>query len=215
MDQFDSGAIYDPEIARGMHLSFVNAQNLVEDAELLYKNERFGRAQSLLVLALEELGRIPLLADAMLIEPSDQKLWAAFWKQVRQHSAKQGVWAWYGKGLGSDHPDAKFFDPLLPKGDERLIDRLKQCGFYLTFFERSFILPNLFARLRRKQLLEFFGFVRNRIQGFSSLHGNFGASLRFVARTRERINKSSPDERKAETMELFGGVHQRKSTTVH
>jgi AbiV family abortive infection protein len=65
-----------------MHLSFVNAQNLLEDAELLYKNERFGRAQALLVLALEELGRIPLLLNAMFIESSDEKLWAAFWKEV-------------------------------------------------------------------------------------------------------------------------------------
>jgi AbiV family abortive infection protein len=98
LDQFDSGAITDGEIARGLHPSFVNAQNLVEDAELLYKNKRFGRAQALLVLALEELGRIPMLLNGMVIESSDQKLWAAFWKQVRQHSAKQGVWAAYGKG---------------------------------------------------------------------------------------------------------------------
>jgi AbiV family abortive infection protein len=216
LDQFDSGAISDEEIARGMHLSFVNAQNLLEDAELLYKNERFGRAQALLVLALEEIGRIPMLLNAMVIESSDEKQWAAFWKQVRQHCAKQGVWVAYGKGLAAaGHPDAKFFGPRLPEGDERLIDRLKQCGFYLSFFERSFLLPNLFARSRRKQLLEFFDFVRNRLQGLSTLHANFGDSLRLALRFREQINKLTPDERKAEAMELFGTVQQRKSTTVH
>jgi AbiV family abortive infection protein len=215
LDQFDSGPISDAEIARGMHLSFVNAQNLFEDAELLYKNDRFGRAQSLLVLALEELGRIPLLLNAMLIEVSDEKLWAAFWKQVRQHSAKQGVWVAYGQGLAAmGHPDAKFFDPPLPRGDEKLVDRLKQCGFYLSFFDGNFLLPNLFARLRRKQLEEFFEFVRSRIHGFSALHANFSDSLRLVFRTRQKVNKLSLEERKAESIELFGGVHIRKSSTV-
>jgi hypothetical protein len=83
----------------------------------------------------------------------------------------------------------------------------------LTFFERSFLLPNLFARLRRKQLLEFFDFVKNRIQGLSLLHANFGDSLRLALRLREQINKLTRDERKAEAMELFGSVHHRKSTT--
>jgi hypothetical protein len=82
----------------------------------------------------------------------------------------------------------------LPKGDERLIDRLKQCGFYLSFFEGSFLLPNLFARLRQKQLPEFFDFVRNRIQGLFSPHANFGDSLRLAMRFREQINKLTPEE---------------------
>jgi hypothetical protein len=86
LDKFDRGPLTDEQIAMGMHLSFINAQELYEDALLLYRNERFGRTLSLLVLALEELGRIPVLLNAVSINRNDQKMWNELWRVLRSVS---------------------------------------------------------------------------------------------------------------------------------
>lgn len=202
-----------------MHLSFNNAQELYEDALLLYKHERLGRTLSLLVLALEELGRIPVLLNAVLLRKDDQKTWKRFWDGLRRHSLKQGVWTAYGKKLAEDgHPDARYFD-LLPLDQIPLLDKLKQCGFYVTCFDSTFLPPNLFARYDKRKVDSLFELVRNRIEGFRGLHGRFDGSRRMVARLREEIATLSEEQLKNEVEEILaewnGPPKATSRSTVH
>jgi len=96
---FRENYIDDAQIASAMHLSFCNAVELLEEAELLFERKRYARAFGLAVLALEELAKPPLLLNALFIEKGDQKTWQAFWKALHSHQHKQGVWSAYGKRL--------------------------------------------------------------------------------------------------------------------
>ena len=63
MKTLRTGTLSVDEIGRGMHKSFINARGLIEDAETLLE-KRPGRAISLAVLAIEEIGKVVLLANA-------------------------------------------------------------------------------------------------------------------------------------------------------
>lgn len=72
------------EIAEGMSAALRNAEDLLDDARLLLKNERYPRAASLAVLAMEEVGKAVILSVFIFIQPSDdgQKLWRAFFSHT-------------------------------------------------------------------------------------------------------------------------------------
>ena len=59
----DQGQLSLDELGRGMHLCYLNARDLVEDAEVLL-NRRPGRALSLAILAWEELAKILIFGNA-------------------------------------------------------------------------------------------------------------------------------------------------------
>ena len=83
-----------------MHLAFLNATGLVEDAELL-RERRPGRALSLAVLALEETAKIFLLADAAGLSDGKPLSWNQLEQhfKLRSHIAKQHVFAAYGSKI--------------------------------------------------------------------------------------------------------------------
>lgn len=69
-----------------------NVVDLLEDAELLYDNERFARARSMVILASEELARAVWLSNHASVHwhiPSAQiELPESFWKQQTAHREK-------------------------------------------------------------------------------------------------------------------------------
>ena len=190
--RFDSGAVGDEEIARGMHLSYKNSRRLARESRILSWVGSPDRAMALAVLGLEELARIPLLLNAVLIAHDDNEAWQALWKKLRSHSIKQGVWASYGRRLemfGSQ--DAKFFANRYPQGLEPLLDKLKQCGFYVSYFNGHFMEPRHFAAQNRKWLRYLLSNLSSRIRALNKMHGKREYSARVVSaarRIRERAD---------------------------
>jgi AbiV family abortive infection protein len=168
----------------------------------------------LLVLALEELGRIPVLLNAVLISPHDQKMWSKFWVGLRQHTLKQGVWTAYGKKLAdSGHPHAPYFTPALPANYERLLDKFKQCGFYVSCVDGTFLLPNMFARFDKEKIENLFGLVGDRIEGFKELHSRLTDSYRMVSQLRETIRTWSEERLRKEIESVFSEWPNRDKST--
>lgn len=62
-----------------------NATALVEDASLLFENERYPRAYALAALASEELGKVYLCLESTLRRDVEPK---RFWKLWREHDDK-------------------------------------------------------------------------------------------------------------------------------
>jgi AbiV family abortive infection protein len=214
LDKLDSGALTDEQIAGGMHLSFKNAQELYEDALLLFKNERLGRTLSLLILALEELGRIPALVNAVLISRTDEHTWKKFWDGLRRHHLKQGVWTAYGRQLAeSGHDDARYFK-LLPLNQVALLDKFKQCGFYVTCFDGDFLTPNMFARFDKRKIDALFELVRDRIEGFRGLHASLQDSYRMVLQLREETSKWSEAQLRKEIEEILAEWNRPAKVTT-
>jgi len=76
-------------VIEAQKLCLENAEALIEDARLLFKNGRFPRSVALCVLSFEELGKIILLGGTLSYSSDEQ--WAKFWKRFRNHESKRRI----------------------------------------------------------------------------------------------------------------------------
>lgn len=84
MDQY-GGTLNANQAAAAMQAARVNALDLIASAEALYEQERFQHSVALSILAIEEIGKLPILQTIFLANPTDLK---RLWKVYRQHRAK-------------------------------------------------------------------------------------------------------------------------------
>jgi AbiV family abortive infection protein len=102
---------------------------LVADADLLIQHERWPRAASLAVLAIEEAGKVPLIRSLLLA--SDEATRRAEWRAYRSHTKKNVLWILPELAKQG----ARFLDDLRPTIDPHsdhpdVLEALKQIGFY-------------------------------------------------------------------------------------
>jgi AbiV family abortive infection protein len=76
--------------SKGIIAANANAKSLLEDATLLFKNERYARAISLAILSIEESGKPTILRSILLEE--DAKEISKKWKEYRNHHYKNTKW---------------------------------------------------------------------------------------------------------------------------
>jgi AbiV family abortive infection protein len=134
------GRLTPEELAEGAKLALENARRLIFDAKLLYGARRFATAAALSILAIEELGKQPIL-DCMAYANDDEL--EAHWRRYRSHSAKNVRWilpAAADQGLGSLEDLAALFNPQSPHAI--FADELKQIYLYTDCREdRSWSVP--------------------------------------------------------------------------
>lgn len=68
-----------------MQAARLNALDLLASAETLYQQGHFQHSTALSILAIEEIGKLPLLQAIFLAEPLERK---ALWRSYRQHRSK-------------------------------------------------------------------------------------------------------------------------------
>lgn len=83
------GPLSPPKVINAQMLCLENAEALIDDAKLLYKNKRFPRSLALCVLSFEELGKILLLMGTLLY--CTDKQWEKFWRKFRNHKSKRRI----------------------------------------------------------------------------------------------------------------------------
>lgn len=81
-----SGPLSADKVAEGVLAAFKNAQELYEEAEILFKEGRFARAASLAVLSIEEVGKVFLLP--LLLTTNKKHQLKLIWKGYRNHKHK-------------------------------------------------------------------------------------------------------------------------------
>ena len=176
-----TGQLSGEEIGRGMHKSFKNACELIEDAEMLLPKSP-GRAISLAVLALEETAKTILLTNAAAKAAVSPILWKDVEKELklRSHAHKQAVFSAYGKALldrlASENEDV-FTDSSLPGGIGPLLDFMKQLGFYVDVANGQFISPAEFGSQNVKWAEWLINIVKKRLSRFEKLHGTEDGSI--------------------------------------
>ena len=80
-----------PDLAsEGIKLAKENAYKILEDAKLLFENNRFQRSVTLSILAIEEAGKPNILRGILL--QNDEKLLKKDWQNYRNHTAKNTMW---------------------------------------------------------------------------------------------------------------------------
>ena len=189
MNDFKSYFIGEPiekeQVVKGMHLCFMNAKAMVDESRLLKENGHHARALSLIILALEELGKIPIMMNAIILKKDDYQAWKKFWKELQKHKIKISVWSVYGKLLAKF--PGKGYETEFLEGIESLADKFKQLGFYVSFFKGEFLYPEDIAKDNYEWLEYFMEAANERIDSFETLHGSLESSKRFVDNAEELI----------------------------
>ncbi len=204
MKEFISGFSGKPidkkQIATGMHLCYMNARALRDEAILLKENGHHARALSLTILGLEELGKIPLFCDMIRLRVDDVEAWRKRWKELQSHKVKLGVWSAYGRVLRIFGKNYEFkFQP----GIEPLTDKFKQLGFYVSFFKDQFLYPENIAEDNYEWSDYFLTILDERINSFEPLHGSFENSEKFINKAVEFVTTVKKAKTKDELKEIL------------
>jgi AbiV family abortive infection protein len=172
----------DEQTAIGLNLCFTNADSLRAEAQLLHDNDFTARAFALAVLALEELGKIPLLFHGLKLRRTPGADPKRFWRELRRHTDKQEVWAAYGSLLAvAKNRDAAYFEDRLPAEIGNHLDDAKQRCIYTEFENGRFEDPASFERAYPGLWPWLTGVLDNRLTCFRNLHGELAQSQKMVA----------------------------------
>lgn len=170
------------ETANGLTAFYLNASNLLDDSWYLFERDSIPRAVALLILAIEELAKIPKLYDHY-ISLSAQKLskkdttqpWQEFWKSFSKHSEKQRTIENYGKILRKMDNESKLHNQHTPyftflsEDISKKLDCLKQRCFYVDYIESGFVEPSKICKIELYD--ELYTFTLERLYSFGALHG--------------------------------------------
>ena len=84
------GRLNTKQIYEGISAAQSNSVRLIDDANLLFENNRYPSATALAVLAIEERGKIIILKRLAILQ-EDKEL-RKTWKEYRHHRAKNAGW---------------------------------------------------------------------------------------------------------------------------
>jgi AbiV family abortive infection protein len=152
---------------------------------------RPGRALSLAVLAIEEIAKVILLANAAARAAKATLSWKDLQEDLdlRSHKHKQAVFAAYGETLLNKISEkATWYDQKLPGGLTPLLDFMKQLGFYVDVANGQFISPSEFGSDNKAWAEWLISVAKERLISFSKLHGTKEGSIR-VARNAAEFAK--------------------------
>ncbi|MCB9514782.1 MAG: AbiV family abortive infection protein [Candidatus Latescibacteria bacterium] len=181
MSRMRSGEFDWQEIGRGMHKAFCNAESLLEDAEYFLKHKP-GRAISLAVLAAEEIAKVFLLAEVVLMAAAHPVPWdeAERSMKLRAHKAKLEVFAQYGDRILNRffaEEGTTYYKESLPVGIAPLLDYFKQLGLYVNPAEDRFISPEEFGRDNPELAETLVTAARERLESIRKMHSSEKQSI--------------------------------------
>lgn len=127
------GPLTPEQVVNGINSAGQNALRLLEDSLLLYKNGSYPTAASLATLAIEEIGKVPILRRLALAKsPGEIK---KCWRDYRSHIQKNIAWIYprlLPKGATCIDDLKPVFDPN--SDHPHMLNQLKQAGFYTDCF---------------------------------------------------------------------------------
>lgn len=135
LDQY-RGELSAQEIAAGMNVAKRNAVRLLNDAQLLFDEDRLPSACSVAILAIEEAGKVSILRE-LSIASGDAEFKDA-WRRYRDHKAKNATWIvteLAKRGARTLRDMAQVFD--CNSDHPELLDTIKQLGFYTDCYNRG------------------------------------------------------------------------------
>lgn len=196
------------QIANGMHLCYMNANALASESRLLKENGHYARALSLVILALEELCKIPIILFAVILENKDSTVWSKYWKQFNSHKFKLRIWSQYGKPI--PRFKGKGYEGLFPAGIERKVDKFKQLGFYVNFFKGDFVCPEDFAKDNSEWLESLAELTNEMIADFEPTCGSLESSKRSVGRGKDFVKTMGNNITREELKKAMSEWHSKQ-----
>jgi AbiV family abortive infection protein len=124
-----TGLLNAEEIANGMNGARRNANRLLADAHILFKEKSYATALSLAVLSIEESGKVSILRGLAVCR--DSKKAKEAWRQYRNHRAKNVAWIILDLARQGARTMSALKECVNIEGEHTaLLDNLKQIGFY-------------------------------------------------------------------------------------
>tara|TARA_B100000424_G_C22887534_1_gene472176 strand:- start:192 stop:902 length:711 start_codon:yes stop_codon:yes gene_type:complete len=124
------------QIANGMNAASENALRLIEDANILFDQQRYPSALSLSILSIEESGKVSILRE-MAIARNGKELKTA-WQAYRSHTKKNVAWIFLDLIKNGANKLEDFRDMFKPNSEHPyVLDNLKQIGFYTDCLGQS------------------------------------------------------------------------------
>ena len=123
------------QIAEGIRCVKINAARLLKDAELLYEAKRYPSASSLAILAIEEIGKLPILRRMALAHSPAE--WKACWRDFSNHLAKALNWTVPFLINRSDLKTDENYQLFKDKQEPELLNSLKQIGLYIGCYGKA------------------------------------------------------------------------------
>jgi len=106
----------------------------MEDAKILFEANRFPTACSIGILAIEEIGKLPILRRMAIAENTEH--WKICWRDFSDHLQKSQHWII--PFLVKNAPSFEEFSDQFYQGrDADLMNSLKQLGFYAGCYGRA------------------------------------------------------------------------------
>ncbi|RCK30306.1 hypothetical protein TH9_19950 [Thalassospira xiamenensis] len=130
------GVLSPSSTAEGINAANRNARRLLEDAKLLFVEERYPSASSIAALAIEEAGKSSILRSIAAANGSAEL--RNEWKRYRDHRSKNG--AWIIPDLAKDGARSlQDFASVVDRNSEHtvLLNSIKQLGFYTDCYGDS------------------------------------------------------------------------------
>lgn len=132
------GVMSRDEVAEAVTAYLSNGLGLFEEALLLCQGSRIARAAALVVLGLEEVGKVPMLINTFLRfeHGVDREAWKTYWKSGGSHKTKQALILGYGKVIREQFDSDPVFSRRLYRyyASENVLEALdafKQSNFYV------------------------------------------------------------------------------------
>jgi len=187
MSRIDFGRYNGPlslkEIARGFMLCTQNAEDLLDDAEVLINKGSYGHACALVILSEEEIAKCLMLATAATLDESDKISWMKFWRGFRKHKAKQDDLSLFDL-FACDSVTAEDTFEEIKSG---FLEHLKQLGVYVDNLDGSFTSPRrFFSQQEMKKFVEVeLGLAKNRLKHMKRI--NERVDVEILKKLRKRV----------------------------
>lgn len=129
-----SGFLSLEQLAAGIQVCLRNIRELKADADLLFEAGRWARSMSMLIMAMEEIGKISILCSMARVPSNNQSLWTDAWASFRSHEDKS-TWSFvssFSQDL-SAHPELLIKAGMAQRAFAPMCERLRQFGLYTDF----------------------------------------------------------------------------------
>jgi len=169
------------QIATLLHFCYCNARDLYDEATLLKDNKKYARAFFLCALALEELAKLPITMNALVLPPDDTVAWKGFWKTFNSHARKQEAARTYGQGILktlNKERWSKYYANRIPAGLP--LHELKLAGMYVDCYDGVAVRPNKIFTQDVGAVSSLFEVVKRRLDAWAEIHSAIDKSIEFV-----------------------------------
>lgn len=123
-------------VAVGINASINNAKRLIADSRILIESSRYPTACSLAILAIEEMGKVPILR---LLSVASAESLKKCWKMYRNHREKNGMWI-FPQHVTRGARRLVEFSRVANSSEEHtcIINTVKQLGLYTDCYSRDY-----------------------------------------------------------------------------